>query len=331
MEPGNHDSAPGLGSIRRPTRPRSPGPRKSANTLAINRLANNCAGDKTKHVACYGYRFYDPLTGRWPSRDPIEEEGGLNLYGFVGNDSNDWIDSVGDQKKPNKNETDREKRNREAAQRRIPPIIESYNGPKELWVADSKLSAAREYFGYSLAMEALRLTLAPLNGGPAALGMGQKEHGGMICAKCVRCPSGGRRIHVIFTGPTPASEMMYTWMANTQTAPDGKRIYRDLCPEGYEALAGYHSHPMNSGGSSDNPSDQDWTRFREPDRFNYLTGFKVKDNDDNLTSARQVPNSSDPEYIGQVSGYQKTTVSRLPSGTESLNASHQMPTNNPCP
>jgi RHS repeat-associated protein len=33
----------------------------------------------------YGYRFYDPATGRWPSRDPIEERGGANLYGFVRN------------------------------------------------------------------------------------------------------------------------------------------------------------------------------------------------------------------------------------------------------
>ena len=31
------------------------------------------------------------MTGRWPSRDPIEERGGLNLYGFVGNDAlNQW-------------------------------------------------------------------------------------------------------------------------------------------------------------------------------------------------------------------------------------------------
>jgi RHS repeat-associated protein len=37
-------------------------------------------------VAYYGYRYYDPVTGRWPSRDPIEERGGVNLYGFVGND-----------------------------------------------------------------------------------------------------------------------------------------------------------------------------------------------------------------------------------------------------
>lgn len=39
----------------------------------------------------YGYRYYDPVTGRWPSRDPIEEEGGINLYGFVGNNGvNQW-------------------------------------------------------------------------------------------------------------------------------------------------------------------------------------------------------------------------------------------------
>jgi len=39
----------------------------------------------------YGYRFYDPVTGRWPSRDPIGEEGGVNLYGFVNNNGvNRW-------------------------------------------------------------------------------------------------------------------------------------------------------------------------------------------------------------------------------------------------
>lgn len=42
-------------------------------------------------VMYYGYRIYDPETGRWPSRDPIEEEGGLNLYGFVENNGvNEW-------------------------------------------------------------------------------------------------------------------------------------------------------------------------------------------------------------------------------------------------
>jgi RHS repeat-associated protein len=46
-------------------------------------------------VAYYGYRYYDPLTGRWPSRDPIGETGGVNLYGFVGNNGVDWIDNLG--------------------------------------------------------------------------------------------------------------------------------------------------------------------------------------------------------------------------------------------
>lgn len=46
-------------------------------------------------VMYYGYRYYDPETGRWPSRDPIEEEGGVNLYGFVGNDGVNWVDILG--------------------------------------------------------------------------------------------------------------------------------------------------------------------------------------------------------------------------------------------
>ncbi|MES2982818.1 MAG: RHS repeat-associated core domain-containing protein [Verrucomicrobiota bacterium] len=43
----------------------------------------------------YGYRYYDPETGRWPSRDPIQERGGVNLYGFVGNDGIGRVDLLG--------------------------------------------------------------------------------------------------------------------------------------------------------------------------------------------------------------------------------------------
>jgi RHS repeat-associated protein len=43
----------------------------------------------------YGYRFYDPVTGRWPSRDPIGERGGVNLNGFVGNDLLGRFDYLG--------------------------------------------------------------------------------------------------------------------------------------------------------------------------------------------------------------------------------------------
>jgi RHS repeat-associated protein len=43
----------------------------------------------------YGYRFYSTSWQRWPNRDPIEEDGGINLYSFVGNDSVNQIDSYG--------------------------------------------------------------------------------------------------------------------------------------------------------------------------------------------------------------------------------------------
>jgi len=43
----------------------------------------------------YGYRYYNPVTGTWPSRDPIREWGGLNLYNFVRNNGIRWIDYLG--------------------------------------------------------------------------------------------------------------------------------------------------------------------------------------------------------------------------------------------
>jgi len=64
--------------------------------LACNRLSSNYSGAKPMHVACHGYRYLDPLTGRWLSRDPIGEDGGVNLYGFVGNDGISGFDYLGE-------------------------------------------------------------------------------------------------------------------------------------------------------------------------------------------------------------------------------------------
>ena len=49
----------------------------------------------------YGYRFYMPETGRWASRDPIGEEGGNNLYGFVNNQVFKKVDFLGLQETSN--------------------------------------------------------------------------------------------------------------------------------------------------------------------------------------------------------------------------------------
>lgn len=43
----------------------------------------------------YGYRFYHPVLMRWLNRDPIEEQGGLNLYAFCENDALVGFDALG--------------------------------------------------------------------------------------------------------------------------------------------------------------------------------------------------------------------------------------------
>ena len=43
----------------------------------------------------YGFRYYTPALGRWMNRDPIEEKGGYNLYGLVGNDGVNIWDYLG--------------------------------------------------------------------------------------------------------------------------------------------------------------------------------------------------------------------------------------------
>jgi hypothetical protein len=43
---------------------------------------------------------YDPNVGRWLSRDPIAERGGVNLYGMIGNDSVNHTDNLGLEKSP---------------------------------------------------------------------------------------------------------------------------------------------------------------------------------------------------------------------------------------
>ena len=41
------------------------------------------------------HRFYDPSNGRWLTRDPMGYAGGVNLYGYVGNDPGNRVDPLG--------------------------------------------------------------------------------------------------------------------------------------------------------------------------------------------------------------------------------------------
>ncbi|QTA84143.1 RHS repeat-associated core domain-containing protein [Desulfonema magnum] len=52
--------------------------------------------DKDTGLVRFGYRDYDPETGKWTAKDPIFFEGGdTDLYGYCVNDPVNWTDSDG--------------------------------------------------------------------------------------------------------------------------------------------------------------------------------------------------------------------------------------------
>ena len=51
--------------------------------------------DDESDLLYYGYRYYNPSTGRWLSRDPIEEADGPAIYVYTHNDPVDFADPFG--------------------------------------------------------------------------------------------------------------------------------------------------------------------------------------------------------------------------------------------
>jgi len=52
--------------------------------------------DRDTGLVRFGARDYDPVIGRWTAKDPIDFAGGdVNLYGYVQNDSVNWVDPWG--------------------------------------------------------------------------------------------------------------------------------------------------------------------------------------------------------------------------------------------
>jgi RHS repeat-associated protein len=92
------DDDPPAGDI--PLRPKTPPPPpRGGNKYNVLPLNDFCMNNTLGNGVCvgdYGYRYYDPVTGRWPSRDPIGERGGINLYSFLGNDVVNRWDYLGE-------------------------------------------------------------------------------------------------------------------------------------------------------------------------------------------------------------------------------------------
>jgi RHS repeat-associated protein len=59
--------------------------------------------DPETGLSYYGYRYYSPQSGRWTTRDPIAEEGGINLYAYVANAPVGSIDPDGRQQRRDRN------------------------------------------------------------------------------------------------------------------------------------------------------------------------------------------------------------------------------------
>ena len=51
--------------------------------------------DDESGLCYFGHRFYSPRIARWLTRDPIEEDGGLNLYAYCGNNPVSSTDPLG--------------------------------------------------------------------------------------------------------------------------------------------------------------------------------------------------------------------------------------------
>ena len=60
-----------------------------------NRVFSAKYTDGETGLLYYIFRYYQPSTGRWLSRDPIEEYGGQLLYGFLNNAPPNYVDDSG--------------------------------------------------------------------------------------------------------------------------------------------------------------------------------------------------------------------------------------------
>src|SRR5207247_1186759 len=51
--------------------------------------------DEESGYVYFGHRFYNPETARWLSRDPMQENGSVNAYNLLNNDTQNTNDFLG--------------------------------------------------------------------------------------------------------------------------------------------------------------------------------------------------------------------------------------------
>lgn len=235
-------------------------------------------------LVLYELRVYNPKTGRWLSRDPIGEEGGLNLYGFVGNDGVNEVDVLGLEggypvggTRPSSipPKSDGSVKPHQIAQALFPKLEKldrSFSVPK---AEEFKARNWALYWAALWAWYRTNITDPPGN-----------EFGGTICSRC--CHSSGEDIIEFY--------IVFTEGAGTQF--DGLNP-RARCPKGYEAVGGYHGHPgiLGDYASGFISGGQDWNRFKKPDRYNLSRSGKAGFQGVN---PERFPGPEDPEALGTI-------------------------------
>ncbi|MEI6535252.1 MAG: RHS repeat-associated core domain-containing protein [Verrucomicrobiaceae bacterium] len=215
--------------------------------------------------------YYIPAQGRWASRDPIAEHGGINLYGMVGNDPLNALDVLG---------------------------LDA-----EIVVAEGDVSAAVNWLGWKAAIEATKRSRAT-----------GKEWGGSLCKRCC----GSSKMRILAIGPNEGAGMTFDTKAIT---PSGQ--FSGVCPEGWVAVGGYHSHPKLGGPmgpSGWNPDrnkwKDDWGRFnpRLLSGTQYLNDLFARLNWPLVRDTNQMPGSDSPEFVGWMPNERDPAVSKIPSG-----------------
>jgi hypothetical protein len=150
----------------------------------------------------------------WPSRDPIGEEGGTNLYGFLENNGvNNW-DYLGME----------------------PPEIGGYKTEKE-----SAEAAGTE--GMRVARKEWEDGIERAKENEIAFGklpIGPREYGGRICKKCIISEDGTKTDYFTYT----ISPGNWVSRSDSENAGTFNPLLSAKCPEGWNDLVAYwHIHP----------------------------------------------------------------------------------------
>ena len=119
------------------------GRRVSASALAVNRYRFQCREwSAATGLVNFRARWYDEVTGRWLSKDPIGLSGGLNLYAFCGDDPINWRDPYGLDKKKDKKKDKKERKAKKSLIDIIKLVFKSANEANQSAALPTTLSTA---------------------------------------------------------------------------------------------------------------------------------------------------------------------------------------------